>query len=271
MKQRVLTALLLAPLAIAAVLYLPSSVFMALVAVLLLAGIWEWGLLAGLRKTTHRAAVVAFNALLLAGLAWADWAALARDLSIVGAVWWLLAALWLTRPEIGRQRNRGNTLIKLGIGSLLIVPAWCGAALLHAGQPDGPAWLLYAVMLVWAADTFAYFIGSRIGGAKLCPSISPGKTWAGFWGGLLGVMFIATVATGLLGVEWQLWWQMACLALLTGLVAVLGDLFESLMKRQAGAKDSGDLLPGHGGALDRLDSLMAALPVFALGKLWLGL
>lgn len=271
MKQRVLTALVLAPLAICAVLYLPSSVFMALIAVLLMAGIWEWGLLAGLKETWHRALVVAVNALILAALAWGNWAGLSRDLVLVGLVWWILAALWLARPELGRARNRGNGMIKLAIGSLLVVPAWCGAALLHAGQPNGPAWLLYAVMLVWAADTFAYFVGSRIGGPKMAPSISPGKTWAGFVGGLAGVLIVATAAMPLLGVEWQHWLAMTALALITGLVSVLGDLFESLMKRQAGAKDSGALLPGHGGALDRLDSLMAALPIFALGKDWFGL
>ncbi|MBD8527230.1 phosphatidate cytidylyltransferase [Pseudomarimonas arenosa] len=271
MKQRVLTALVLAPLAIMAVLYMPTGVFMALISILLLAGIWEWGLLAGLRKTLHRALVVAINAVLLAALAWADWNDLARQLIVVGLIWWILAALWLTKPEIGKARNRGNALIKLTIGTVLIVPAWSGAALLHAEQPNGPGWLLYAVMLVWAADTFAYFVGSRVGGRKLAPSISPGKTWAGFFGGLAGVMLVASAAMPLLGVGWHQWLPMAALALLTGLVSVLGDLFESLMKRQAGAKDSGDLLPGHGGALDRLDSLIAALPVFALGKLWLGL
>lgn len=271
MKQRVLTALILAPLAIAAVLYLPSSVFMALIAILLMAGIWEWGLLAGLKRSSHRALVVAINAVLLAALAWGNWAGIAHDLVMVGLIWWTVAALWLTRPDFGRERNRGNAMIKLGIGTLLVVPAWCGTALLHAGQPNGPAWLLYALMLVWAADTFAYFVGSRIGGPKLAPSISPGKTWAGFCGGLAGVLLVATAAMPLLGVDWSHWLAMAGLALFTGLVSVLGDLFESLMKRQAGAKDSGDLLPGHGGALDRLDSLVAAIPVFALGKEWLGL
>ena len=130
---------------------------------------------------------------------------------------------------------------------------------------------MFGLMLVWAADTFAYFAGSRIGGPKLAPRISPGKTWAGFWGGLVGACVICIPAVPLLGLAWSRLPVLMGLALVVALASVVGDLFESLIKRQAGAKDSGTLIPGHGGVLDRIDSVVAALPVFVVGKLLLGL
>ena len=155
------------------------------------------------------------------------------------------------------------------IGGLIRhAPALCAFALLH---DESASWALYGLMLVWAADTFAYFAGRRFGGAKLAPSISPGKTWAGFWGGLFGVVVLAMVMAPVLGVTLQQLPVLVAISLVAGLASVLGDLFESLIKRQAGAKDSGTLLPGHGGLLDRIDSILAALPVFAIFKAWFGL
>lgn len=271
MRQRIITALVLLPLAIGGVLWLPSRVFLAVVAALLLLGLWEWTRLAGLPKLHQRAGVIMLNALLLAALAWRGWPHTAMTVAVLGCAWWLFAALWLGRFRWAQQRSRGNTLIKLAIGSLLVLPAWSGVALLHASGERGPQWLLYALLLVWAADTFAFFVGSRIGGRKLAPSISPGKTWAGFWGGLAGVALVATAAVPVFDLAWSRWPSMLFAALLVGLAAVVGDLYESLIKRHSGAKDSGHLVPGHGGVMDRLDSLVAAVPVFAVLKIWLGL
>lgn len=271
MKQRILTALVLLPLAIGAVLYLSTALFLALVAVLLLLGLWEWTRLAGLPKLHQRAGVIALNALLLAVLAHAGWRRGFEITALAGCVWWLIAAAWLSHIQWAQQRSRGNTLIKLGVGSLLVAPAWSGAALLHADGGNGPHWLLYALVLVWAADSCAFFVGSRIGGRKLAPSISPGKTWAGFWGGLGGVALVSLPAVPLFGLSWSTWPAMLLLALVTGLASVVGDLFESLIKRHSGAKDSGHLVPGHGGVMDRLDSIVAAIPVFAVLKGVLGL
>jgi phosphatidate cytidylyltransferase len=249
MKQRVLTALLLLPPAVAAVLWLPTGWFMAMVAVILLVGIWEWSRLTGLPKPHQRALVLLLHAAAMA----------------------LLTRAWLTRTQLAQAANRGNTLLKLLAGLLMAIPAWAAAALLHADGELGPRWLLYALCLVWAADTCAYLVGSRIGGRKLAPRISPGKTWAGLLGGLGGVLLVSLLAIPLLGLDYRHAPAMLLLALLTGLASVIGDLFESLIKRHSGAKDSGALIPGHGGVMDRVDSLLAALPVFALGKLWFGL
>ena len=271
MKQRVITALVLLPLAVAAELWLPTAAFLAVVAVLLLIGMWEWAALAGLKRPHQRALFLLVVASTLAALAWFGWPAWFPLVALIGAFWWLLALFWLRRVDVARTINRGNALLKLAVGLLLVVPAWAAVALLHGDGPRGPYWLLYALALVWAADTFAYFVGSRIGGAKLAPSISPGKTWAGFWGGLAGVVVCCLAAIPLLGLGYDAAPAMLLLALVTGVVSVVGDLFESLIKRHSGAKDSGVLIPGHGGVMDRIDSLVAALPVFAVLKLWLGL
>jgi phosphatidate cytidylyltransferase len=271
MKQRILTALILTPLAIAAVLLLPTAGFMVLVAALLLLGLWEWTRLVGLETRAARAAVLLLHAALLAWLAWRGWPGIFPWIALLGAAWWLLAALWLRRMEFGRDDTPFNRGLKLAIGALLVVPAWCAAALLHGDGANGPAWTLYAVLLVWAADSGAWFVGSRVGGRKLAPTISPGKTWAGLWGGLGTVVLVSLAAIPVFGLGWNQAPLLVAASLLTGIASVVGDLFESIIKRHAGAKDSGHLVPGHGGVLDRIDSVVAALPVFAIAKAWLGL
>ena len=267
MKQRVITALMLAPLVLAAILLLPKSWLMPLVAAALLGALWEWTRLIGIRSHSVRALILLLHAGVMAWLAWRGkplipWVALA------GVAWWLLALAWLRVPQFGKADTAANRVFKSGVGALLVIPALCAFALLH---DESASWALYGLMLVWAADTFAYFAGRRFGGAKLAPSISPGKTWAGFWGGLFGVVVLAMVMAPVLGVTLQQLPVLVAISLVAGLASVLGDLFESLIKRQAGAKDSGTLLPGHGGLLDRIDSILAALPVFAIFKAWFGL
>lgn len=271
MKQRILTAAILAPLAIAAVLFLPTAAFMVIVAALVLLGLWEWTRLIGISSHARRAIVLLLHAALFAWLAWRGWPGVFPWVALVGVVWWCAATLWLTRMQFASAPTAGNRALKLLIGSLLVVPAWCAMALLHGDGDRGPAWALYAVLLVWAADSGAWFFGSRIGGPKLAPSISPGKTWAGFWGGLGTVAVVALLALPVFGLEFRDAPALIAVSLLTGLASVVGDLFESIIKRHAGAKDSGYLVPGHGGVLDRIDSVLAALPVFAIAKAWLGL
>jgi phosphatidate cytidylyltransferase len=269
MKQRVITALLLAPLAIALLLLAPTPWLLLLFAVALLLGLWEWTRLVGLRSSGARGAVLALNLAALAALGWFGWPALFQAVALAGVGWWLLVCLWLLQPGFGS--GQGGLPLKLLAGSLMMLPTWCAVALLHVDGPLGPRWTLFGLLLVWAADTFAYFAGSRIGGPKLAPRISPGKTWAGFFGGLVGALLICVPAAPLLGLAWSQLPALLGLALVVALASVVGDLFESLIKRQAGAKDSGTLIPGHGGVMDRIDSVVAALPVFVVGKLWLGL
>jgi phosphatidate cytidylyltransferase len=148
--------------------------------------------------------------------------------------------------------------------------AWLSLYGLRSGA-DGSWWLLLLFLIIWAADTGAYFIGSKWGKRKLAPAISPSKTIAGLLGGLLAAVVVCVAAASMIPAIEAVSLQLAVLALVTALVSVGGDLFISLHKRISGLKDSGALLPGHGGVLDRLDSLLAGAPFFALGKLVLGL
>lgn len=268
MRARVITALLLAPAVLACILWLPVNLLMVLVAAVLLLGLWEWSRLVGLRSGSARVLVLLLHAGVMAWLARRGWPELFPWVALAGVLWWLLALAWLRCPQWGGGTSWRERGIKLLIGSLLVLPAWCAFALLHA---DAVAWVLYALLLTWAADTFAFFSGRRFGGAKLAPRISPNKTWAGFWGGLFGVMVLSLAMAPVLGIELARLPLLLLASLVAALASVLGDLFESLAKRQAGAKDSGTLLPGHGGVLDRIDSLLAVLPVLAIGKDWLGL
>lgn len=270
MKQRVITALVLAPLAILAVLWLPTIVFAVLIGLLVLVGAWEWSRLAGIKPRGTRSLLLIPHLAILASLWWLGPQALLIT-AWIGAAWWLLALLWLWQRQFAASDTSTYRALKLFVGVLIFVPAWAALVLLHADPEHGPAWALFGVMLAWAADTFAYFTGRQFGGAKLAPTISPGKTWAGFWGGMVGTLLVAVTGAALFGLGVVSALQLIALAIVVCLASVLGDLFESLIKRHSGAKDSGRIVPGHGGALDRLDSLVAALPVFVCGKLWLGL
>jgi phosphatidate cytidylyltransferase len=228
---------------------------------LMLAAAWEWSAFPGFRAHSAR---LLYVAAICAGLA-AAWlfGADRSELDIVlyaALVWWLIALVWVIATP--GAVNRTTAAIA---GVLVLAPAWLALSRLHA---QGPALLLFLLLLVVAADVGAYFAGRRFGSRKLAPRVSPGKTWEGVLGGLT-----AGAAMALIGVVWL---QMSLgpfmvLCALVVLASVVGDLTESLFKRHAGLKDSGALLPGHGGLLDRVDSLTAAAPVFLVGLERLGL
>jgi phosphatidate cytidylyltransferase len=263
----------MAPVAIGSVLFLPTPLLAALVAGLMMIGLWEWTLLAGIGNRLARAAYLAANAGIMTALAWAAGSGLSllSDMALLGAIWWLVALVWVGNFNFATGGQAWTRALKLIAGSLCVIPAWAALCWLHASQPMGPVWTLFALMIVWIADSGAYFVGVRFGRHKLAPRVSPGKSWEGFAGGLVATVLLALVAIPVLGLGWHRLPDLLLLTVVTTLFSVLGDLFESLLKRHAGAKDSSDLIPGHGGVLDRLDSLLAALPVFAVGKLWLGL
>lgn len=273
-RTRIIAALLMAPLAIGAVYYLPTHYLAALVAAILLAGLWEWSALSGLTDKIPRALYVAGNALMMLALAWGSTGRglfLYLLISFIGAAWWLLVCLWLWKFEFARKDTSLNRSLKLLSGSLSVIPAWCALAYLHHDPDTGPRWALFALAIAWAADSGAYFAGVRYGRTKLAPRISPGKSWEGVIGGVVAILLLAVAATPLLGLFWSELGWLLLLTLVTMIFSVVGDLFESLMKRHSGYKDSSDLIPGHGGLMDRLDSLLAVLPIFVIGKSWLEL
>lgn len=269
--QRTLTALLLAPLAILLILWPPTSVFAPIVAIAFLAALWEWTRLSGFKDYALRGGLLVAAAVLFALLWWLRDTALWGVLIAAGVVWWGVVCVWLNHFAFGAAPTRENRVIKLGAGALVIVPAWVAAMTIHGAQPHGHWWTFLALAIVWAADIGAYFSGRLFGRRKLAPTISPGKTWAGVYGAFVAGALVAGVGGWLLGVRGGSLAGLVVLAIVTVVASVVGDLLESLMKRHAAVKDSGNLFPGHGGLLDRLDSVFAALPVFAAGKLLLGL
>lgn len=271
-RIRVLAALAMAPVAIAAVLLLPTPWMLLLAAIVFLAALWEWFALAEVDDSLARGALLVLNLLLMVALVWgtggtAATLVLFKLAVVLGVLWWLLAMLWLVHFDFASDHDTHARVFKLAAATLAVVPAWCALGLLHN---DGPAWLLLVLMTVWATDTGAYFAGRRFGKRKLAPRISPNKTLEGLLGGVVAGVLVATLGAWLIGAGVAALPLVALVALLTVLFSVVGDLLESLLKRHVGAKDSGNLIPGHGGIMDRIDSQLAALPVFALGKIWLG-
>jgi len=279
-KTRLLAALIMAPVAILSVLFVSTPVLAALSALLFLAALWEWLKLADVDDTLARTILLACNLALMVALVWGSHStqgssfALLQLVIVIGVVWWLLAILWLRHYHFASDHDSHARAFKLVAGSLAVVPAWCALGVIHASEPNGHQWLLLALFLVWAADTGAYFAGRAFGGKlfsrKLAPRISPNKTIEGLLGGMSLALVVAIAGALLIGVSMEQLPAIGAVALVAALFSVVGDLFESLLKRHVGVKDSGNLIPGHGGVLDRLDGVLAALPVFALGKAWLG-
>ncbi len=265
LRQRILTALILAPLALAGLFGLDGGAFALFTALVLLLGAWEWARLAGFAATAPRLAYTAALALLLL-LAWfAGWASAHWPLWL-GVLGWLANARWVIRyPDATHEWQRPG--VRLAMGVWVLFPCWVG---FYQLRQEGSEWLLFVLLLVWLADIGAYFSGRRFGRRKLARHVSPGKSWEGVYGGW--------VAVALLALGYALWLPfdlgqalgLLLLALLVAMVSVVGDLFESMLKRFSGLKDSSHLLPGHGGILDRIDSLTAAVPLFALISPWLG-
>ncbi|WP_372741645.1 phosphatidate cytidylyltransferase [Neptunomonas sp.] len=266
LKQRIITASVLAPVVLCGVFLLPVMGFAIFFALVTLIGAWEWALLSGLKKPLHR---LAFCFFVLVAIGISSWFyETGNDYFVLfPAVFvWLMAIFWICRyPGSGMwEKSAVRTLC----GVLLLSAAWLSMVELKALE-SGDAWLLLILLIVWAADIGAYFSGKRWGRVKLAPHVSPGKTREGMYGGL--------VAVGLTVLAFS-WWNeltfssvvyLMLLSLVVGLVSVMGDLFESLLKRHAGVKDSGTILPGHGGVLDRIDSILAAAPLYYLGLTFL--
>jgi len=259
LKARVTTALPLAILAVVLVFILPTTVFALLIGLLMLLGVWEWTALCRLDNIRSRLLIL-FVTLVSAALLWGLSRPAVLWFLLLALSWWLWSLIQLSTPV------SDSRLLGAGRGLFIFVPAWFALQWLHQQTVSGPLLALSVLLIVWLADTGAYFVGRRWGSHKLAPRISPGKTIEGALGGLLVVLlyglvssyWLVTTPTGLL------WWLLICLSSAT--FSILGDLVESRQKRFAGVKDSGSLLPGHGGVLDRIDSLTAAAPMFAL--LW---
>ena len=273
MRTRILTALVLIPVTIAALFFLPPPEWAAITLVIVALASREWAVLTGYRKL-NGLLLVAGTVLIGACMLFTRWSGFDAEggwpeplvVSICGAAtlfWVLIAPAWL----YFRWRIESKTVLTL-VGWLALSATWVAVVQLQARSP---ALLLALMAIVWVADTAAYFAGRRFGKRKLAPAISPGKTWEGVYGALIAVAVYALAllpfageagySAPILSTSVIAW---VALALALAGLSIVGDLFESQLKRNRGVKDSGRLLPGHGGVLDRIDALLAALPPAAL-------
>ena len=261
LKQRVITALLLLPLVVWGILCTPNEIFSAVLALVFLLCANEWARLAGLKSLFERFFYLASIGGLMAGL-WLRAADPVLDLAVlaIAGIWVGMSAglfSWRTKP----LQIVLNQPVVLLFGLMLLPFAWYALAMLHNTDGIGPQLTLAMMVLIWLADSAAYFGGRRFGRTRLAPVLSPNKTVEGLVSALLAAVAWVFAVKQLIAVDIAVL-PLLLIAIVTTLVSVAGDLFESMVKRRADQKDSGKLLPGHGGIWDRIDSLISAAPVF---------
>jgi phosphatidate cytidylyltransferase len=270
LKQRIITALALLAILLPALFAAQPEWFMAVALVMMCLAAWEWGQLNGYSKKASW--LIAVDCLVLCAVAWKvglPYRTTPLLWTLVGSIWVLVGALLLRRGVVGWPHM--HRWMRVTGGVLALAAAWLAVA---QARVTGINFLLSVLVLVWGADVFAYFAGRSLGRRKLAPSISPGKSWEGVWGGMVGVLLIAGVWMWLdqgalrgqvpslyTHIAQQGWLLLVIALLFMCSMSVVGDLVESLVKRSAGAKDSSNLLPGHGGVLDRVDALLPTLPL----------
>jgi phosphatidate cytidylyltransferase len=264
LKQRVLTALVLVAVLLGVMLGLPPAFTTVLITLLVVVGAWEWAGFIGDGRGAIRAVFTLAVAVSM-GAAFLLWRSVAGFVGItltIAMAWWFIAFLWLCIAP-----TRVNPYSAALAGLLALVPCWFALVYLMR-NPNGTYWVLFTLALVWAADTGAFFAGRWLGRVPLAPRVSPKKTWEGVLGGVVVSGFVAWAAA-----RWVFKVEVApfvsmCVAVAA--LSIVGDLTESMLKRAAGLKDSGSLFPGHGGMLDRIDSVTAAAPALVFGLLGLG-
>jgi phosphatidate cytidylyltransferase len=266
--RRVLSAAVMVPLIVASVLFLGTDVLAVILGAIVLAAAWEWSALIPLQQYALRVSYLLVMVIVMVLLRVnGSVGTVANGVIWLALLWWLVAMVWVSRPAFGNARPA----LKAGAGFVTLIPSWLSLLILHDRADGGPQLVLFLLVLVWLADSAAYYAGRRWGRTKLAPVVSPGKTWEGVWAALLAGSLFALVAALLYGEPARTVAAFLLVSLLSVMFSVIGDLLESLMKRHQGLKDSGHLIPGHGGVLDRVDSLTAAAPVFLLGLEWMGL
>ena len=264
LKQRVITAVAMLIAFLLALFTLPMEWFAAIVGVLFLVGAWEWSDLSGFSNQLQRIGYTAVTGVVGFGLGWyTDWSlsiSELRSVLLIAGAWWAFSIFWI-QGFPSSSVIWGSSSVRAVMGWLVLVPAWLACLFLRS-QENGAWLILMIVFVVAAADIGAYFTGKAIGSRKLAPNVSPGKSWEGVWGGLCFALFIGLAFNWFFGADQ--WGVLVAILIPTAFISVIGDLLESMVKRHRGVKDSSQLLPGHGGVLDRIDGLVAAAPVFAL-------
>jgi phosphatidate cytidylyltransferase len=262
-KKRVATAAVLLAVLLFVVLFLPPIATVVALTIVVMAGAWEWS---AFLKTPHlwqRIGYVAVIAVLLP-LVWiySQSGNGLRVVLLIAVVWWVVALGWVM---FAPRRVSSSAAAIAGI--LALVPAWIALARLRGHSEAGAEWVLFSLVLVQVADIGAFFAGRRFGRHRLAPNVSPGKTWEGVIGGFIASAIVAVLGSVRFGVP-VVQFLPLCLAVVA--FSIVGDLTESLLKRFAGLKDSGRLFPGHGGVMDRIDSVTSSAPVLLFGLLLMG-
>ncbi len=254
--KRIITAVVALSLVLLAIFVLPQNITLVILGFVICAGAWEWAAFAGLKSPQSAVAYSALIGVVCAG-AWylvQTQTGFTQSVYVIAMVFWAFCFLAVLKFPVQFARP-----LVFVVGFLILVPAFVALASLFT-EPDGPRILLVSLAIVWAADVGAYFAGKRFGRVKLAPAVSPGKSWEGVFGGLVAVALLAWLASYWLGMPARV---LLPLSLAVALISIVGDLTVSMFKRNAGLKDSGKLFPGHGGVMDRVDSICAASPLFA--------
>ncbi len=266
LTQRILTALILIPLTIWFVVDASPLCFSIITGIVMLYAAWEWTGLMGVSSIALRLGYVVLLAMLGFVSQWLPLGIFA----LIGFIWWFFAIFVLRRYSQGNSKGLTGHFNQGFIGLLILLPCYLSLLILHAAH-YGVGLILILLLLVAATDSGAYFAGRWFGKHKLAPSISPGKTIEGVIGGVVVMLICVFIASLFLSYNMMDTLVLLAISIITALFSVVGDLTESIFKRIRGAKDSGNILPGHGGVLDRMDSYTAAAPVFTIGLLVSGL
>lgn len=268
LKQRLITALLLIPAVLVSTWFLPGQYFAAVLGLFVVVAAWEWAAISGVTRSNHRAV---FTLIIIISITVCY---LLKNPLVTGVItglalcWWLFAAGLVIYYQRQENLRKIKPVTGCVIGILVLLPTWTSLVWLHANGRQGVAYVIFLFVLVWLADAAAYFSGRQWGRSRLAERISPGKSWAGVFGGLLTCAVFASLYAFATRLQVPDIIMFSLISLATVMISIVGDLTESLFKRMTDIKDSGSIFPGHGGVMDRMDSLTAAAPFFSAG-LWL--
>lgn len=268
LKSRLLTAFLMGPLILWGIYALPEEFFTGFAFILVSIGAWEWSGFVGLIKPIQRVSFVVMNILLFVAVLFLQNNDINMIIIAASLSWWVMCVPLLLFFPFKKNNIVNTKIIKILVGTILLLGTLVSMVIIRNNPAYGSEFVLYIILLIWFADSGAYFAGRALGKNKLIPRVSPGKTWEGVAGALAVTFIVALVSINLLNIPSTHSLIFMLVTLVTVIYSIVGDLSESMFKRMANIKDSGHIIPGHGGILDRIDSLMSGFPVFLAG-LWL--
>ena len=267
LKSRLLTAFLMGPLILWAIYAMPEMPFAIFTLVLVSLGAWEWSVFAGWAKPLERKLFFAINVLFFITVLLLQYNDLNLIIIAASLLWWAICIPLLLTFPFKKNALLHTRTVKSLVGIVLLLATLVSMVSIRNNPLYGSEYVLYIILIIWFADSGAYFAGRALGKNKLIPNVSPGKTWEGVAGAIVATLIITFISLDLLNITSSQSFIFILITLVTVIYSIVGDLSESMFKRMANIKDSGSLIPGHGGILDRIDSLMSALPIFYAG-LW---